>query len=141
MAEQEIAREERAEQVKNKGLVKPEDMNFVPKRWGYEVWITNNEKYCGKILFIRRGHQCSFHEHKLKDEVLYIREGRCDFRIHDPSIHKEGEEDHFVLEAGEAWHVTPGIIHQMTALSDVEIIEISTQHFDSDSYRKEQGKG
>lgn len=128
-------------EVEKNGLLTPESMNFVPKRWGYEVWIINTEKYCGKILFIKKGHQCSFHEHKIKDEVLYIREGKCEFRIHDPSIHEKNEEDTFILESGDAWHVKPGVIHQMTALSDVEIFEISTQHFDSDSYRKEQGKG
>ena len=132
---------DKKQEVAKKGLLTPENMNFVPKRWGYEVWIINTEKYCGKILFIKKGHQCSFHEHKIKDEVLYIREGKCEFRIHDPSIHEENEEDTFILESGDAWHVVPGVVHQMTALSDVEIFEISTQHFDSDSYRKEQGKG
>lgn len=130
-----MSRDQRRLDVYNKGCIKSEDMNFVQKSWGYEIWITNNEKYCGKILFILKGRQCSFHSHLLKDEVLYIAHGQCQFTIHDPEIHEKEEEDIFILEAGEAWHVTPGVIHQMRALSDVKIMEVSTQHFDSDSYR------
>lgn len=107
------------------------DMNFVSKKWGYELWITNNEKYCGKILFIKQGKQCSFHYHKNKDEVLYVQTGRIKFRYQP-----EGEPERYQeLGPGEAWHVKPGLIHQMTALQDTTIIEISTHHEDSDSYR------
>lgn len=130
-----MSNDRKRELVLNDGLIRSKDMNFVPKKWGHEVWVTNTEKYCGKILFIRKDHECSMHSHLLKDEVLLIVKGRCQFRIHDPSIHSEGEEDVFILEAGDAWHVKPGVIHQMKALLDVEIFEISTQHFDSDSYR------
>ena len=129
------------DQVAAKGLIQPAAMPLVSKRWGYELWICNNEKYCGKILFFKRGHQCSLHGHKIKDEVLYVHEGQCEFRIHDPTIHEKHEEDTFLLSAGEAWHITPEVLHQMTAVTDVTIFEISTQHFDSDSYRKEKGTG
>ena len=29
--------------------------NRVEKEWGYELIIHNDEKYCGKILFIKKG--------------------------------------------------------------------------------------
>lgn len=128
----------RREDIISNGYLGHKDMKFVSKSWGYELWIVNSEKYCGKILFIKKGHHCSFHEHKIKDEVLYVRTGACKFRIHDPALHLEKEEDEFILNEGDAWHVRPGMIHQMTALTDTEIIEISTQHFDSDSYRQKE---
>jgi len=122
------------------GRILPSDMKYVSKAWGYEVHIVNTEKYCGKILFIRNSRKCSFHYHKLKDEVLYVTKGTCRFKIHDPSVHTEGCFDTFDLKAGEAWHVKPGLIHQMTAIDgDVEIFEVSTQHFDEDSIRVEVG--
>ena len=51
-------------------------IKFVPKGWGYEKWIANSEKYCGKLLFIAKGKQCSWHYHSLKDEVFYIQSGK-----------------------------------------------------------------
>jgi len=120
------------------GHIKNEDMTYVEKRWGHELWITNTERYCGKILHINNGSQCSFHYHKIKDEVLFIHSGTCHFRVYDPEVHVVGEEVHLTLKAGDAFYVRPGVIHQMTAVDgDVEIFEISTQHFDSDSYRVE----
>ena len=32
----------------------------VPKGWGYEKWIVNNDKYCGKLLFFNKGKKKSF---------------------------------------------------------------------------------
>lgn len=46
--------------------------NFVPKGWGFEKWIVNNEKYCGKILFFVKGKKCSYHYHEIKDETFYV---------------------------------------------------------------------
>jgi len=34
-------------EVKNMSF---ERLHMVPKGWGFEKWIVNNEKYCGKIL-------------------------------------------------------------------------------------------
>lgn len=115
-----------------------ENMKFVPKQWGYELWIVNNDKYCGKILFIKQGKQCSFHYHKVKDEVLYVQTGRIRFRWQEPTTDGVTNGGVQELGPGEAWHVEPGLIHQMTAIEDTTIIEISTHHEDSDSYRLEQ---
>ena len=30
-------------------------VNFVEKVWGHEEWIVNNELYCGKKLFVKKG--------------------------------------------------------------------------------------
>ena len=51
-------------------------IKFVPKGWGYEKWIVNNEEYCGKLLFLAKGKKCSWHFHKLKDEVFYGQSGK-----------------------------------------------------------------
>ena len=53
-----------------------EPIKYVPKGWGYEKWIANCEKYCGKLLFIVKGKQCSWHFHKLKDEVFFVQSGK-----------------------------------------------------------------
>ena len=115
------------------GLIKPTEMKYVPKRWGFEIWIVNNEKYCGKKLFIRQGKYCSYHHHKDKDEVLYIESGRIWM---NSSEENDPEWINAVdMKAGYAFHVTPGMKHQMHAVEDTMVIEFSTQHFDEDSYR------
>ena len=50
--------------------------HYVPKGWGYEKWIVNNDKYCGKVLYFIKGKKCSWHYHKLKHETFYIQEGQ-----------------------------------------------------------------
>jgi len=142
------------------GKIFNECMRFVPKSWGYESWIVNNEKYCGKILFIKQGQNCSFHAHHIKDEVLFVQSGRMNFisaSVSDvvkccdqafialPDFCKQSAamqkavlqnvlKKELVL-AGQAWHVETELYHQMVALEDTTIIEFSTQHFDLDSDR------
>jgi mannose-6-phosphate isomerase-like protein (cupin superfamily) len=112
-------------------------IKIVPKGWGREVWIANEERYCGKILEIRKGKKCSLHFHKIKAESFYLRAGRLIVRVQDSA---ESEAiDEFVLEAGQCMDVPIGMIHQMEALEDAELYEFSTQHFDSDSHRLVKG--
>jgi mannose-6-phosphate isomerase-like protein (cupin superfamily) len=120
-------------------LIQPADMTFVPKSWGWELWIVNSEKYCGKILFVKRGQFLSYHYHKLKDEVLYIQSGHARFVISENEDGSDPTEN--LLYEGQAYHVTTGCPHQIEALSDLTIIEFSTQHFDSDSIRLSPSKG
>ena len=113
------------------------EIKFVPKGWGYEKWIVNKPEYCGKILFFAKGKKCSWHYHKLKDEVFYINSGKL--------LVAYGYEDDLsqatevILEKGDNFHVEVGMRHQMTALEDTQMFEFSTQHFDSDSYRVIKG--
>jgi len=113
------------------------EMNFVPKGWGFEKWIVNNDEYCGKLLYFVKGKKCSWHYHELKDEVFYIQSGKMLVKYSDSdSIDKANE---MLLEKGDNFHVYRGLRHQMIALEDTELFEFSTQHFDSDSYRIQKG--
>lgn len=105
----------------------------VKKGWGYEKWIVNNDKYCGKLLFFNKGKRCSWHFHKIKDETFYLQSGLI-------SLYYGWEEDLsksevLILEPGDSFHIPIGLKHQMVALEDSELFEFSTEHFDSDSYR------
>ena len=108
-------------------------MKYVEKGWGYEKWIVNKEEYCGKLLFFKKGKQCSWHYHKKKDEVFYLQSGKMIVRYSDgdnPELAKQ-----IILEAGQNFYVYTGLRHQMYALEDSELFEFSTQHFNSDSHR------
>ena len=111
----------------------PLPMKHVPKGWGWERWIVNCPEYCGKLLFFNKGKRCSWHFHKIKDEVFYLQSGKMMvyYSMND-DIEKANQ---IVLNAGEKFYVPTGLRHQMVALEESELFEFSTEHFDSDSYR------
>ena len=86
-----------------------------------------------KALVLCKRKKCSWHYHKLKDEVFYIQSGKILVRFSDEDEIEKCETT--ILEKGDNFHVYRGLRHQMEALEDTELFEFSTQHFDSDSYR------
>jgi mannose-6-phosphate isomerase-like protein (cupin superfamily) len=100
----------------------------VPKVWGEEHWIVNRD-YCGKKLVLKQGFRCSLHYHQEKDEVFYVIRGRV--------LLEYGSAER-VLLPGDAQRIAPGTVHRFWGLEDSEIIEFSTHHEDSDSYRIEE---
>lgn len=109
------------------------EIKFVPKGWGFEKWIVNCEEYCGKLLYFVKGKRCSWHYHKLKDEVFYIQSGKIKLLYSDEDDLCNAIE--VILNVGDKFHIYRGLRHQMIALEDTELFEFSTQHFDEDSYR------
>jgi hypothetical protein len=100
--------------------MKPE---YHQKGWGYEMWIHNDADYCGKLLFFEKGKRCSYHYHKLKTETFYLQDGKM--------LIMHGDSDNY----GEAKET----LLQMVALTDCNLFEFSTQHFEEDSYRVLKG--
>ena len=112
-------------------------IKYVNKGWGHERWIVNKPEYCGKLLFFDEGKQCSWHYHKIKDEVFYLQSGKLLVKFSDCDDINLAEE--IVLEAGQNFYIYQGLRHQMLALEDSELFEFSTEHFDSDSHRIAKG--
>ena len=112
-------------------------IKIVPKGWGYEKWIVNTELYCGKLLHIIKGNQCSWHYHMLKDETFYLQEGKLLVKYSDDDDRDNAKE--MIMERGDKFHVYTGLRHQMFALEDSDLFEFSTEHFDSDSTRVIKG--
>jgi quercetin dioxygenase-like cupin family protein len=103
------------------------------KAWGHELWIINNEFYCGKLLVFKAHKQFSMHYHLLKDEAWYISKGEFEYKFIDTET---AELRSKIVKKGDCIHLMPGQPHQMLALTEgATIFEVSTQHFDSDSYR------
>lgn len=108
-----------------------EGVLIIPKLWGYERWLENNNKYCCKLLSLNKGYQCSLHYHKEKDEMFFITKGHVRLEIEDKVVH---------MRAGNFMRITPGSKHRFTGVEDSIIIEVSTHHDESDSYRLEKSK-
>ena len=106
---------------------------FVSKEWGWEDWIVNKEEYCGKILFLKKGMNTSWHFHKIKDEVLYVNQGRVDIAYGVKDEYREHRKQE--LTPGDSFHVARELRHRIIALEDTYLFEFSTQHFDDDSHR------
>ena len=77
------------------------------------------------------------HYHLLKDEAWYISKGEFTYKWIDTETATEHEQ---VVSEGDCIHLMPGQPHQMLALEEGScIFEVSTQHFDHDSYRVKPG--
>jgi Cupin domain. len=93
----------------------------------------------GKILHINAGHELSVQYHNRKDETVHLLSGEIVYRVQ-----KEGDDvlDDMKLKVGESFRITPGTIHQMVALTDCDVLEVSTPEIDdvvrlSDKYGRE----
>ena len=108
----------------------------VPKGWGEELIIENNEMYCGKLLIFKEGCRFSMHYHLIKDETWYVNKGEFIYRWIDTESAETIEQK---LKVGDVVRQRVGQPHQLIALTDGEVFEVSTQHFDEDSYRIVKG--
>lgn len=107
-------------------------MKIVQKIWGHEEWIINTDRYCGKILTLKPGFECSYHYHKEKDEGFYVLRGLVYLML-------EGEDR--ILHSGEVQRILPGQRHKFASLEGVsKMIEFSTHHENSDSYRETESR-
>jgi mannose-6-phosphate isomerase-like protein (cupin superfamily) len=108
----------------------------IPKGWGEEIIICNHELYCGKILVFKKGAKFSMHYHMIKDETWYVNKGKFIYRWIDTET---AEVLEIVLNVGDTVRQRPGQPHQLECIEEGEVYEVSTQHFDSDSYRVWKG--
>lgn len=117
-------------------LTKKTTTSRVEKGWGYEVIIVNNDLYCGKILHFKAGAKFSMHFHMKKRETWYVTSGLFVFRWINTANADVVEE---LLKPGDTITNFVGDPHQILCQEEGDIFEVSTTHFDSDSYRV--GKG
>ena len=100
-------------------------ITHVPKPWGHETIWARTDTYDGKILHINAGEALSVQYHNVKDETVYLLSGQLIYRIWDGDRPRNVD-----LKIGDAYRVTPGTIHQMEAVTDCDILEVSTPHLD-----------
>jgi mannose-6-phosphate isomerase len=93
------------------------------KPWGHELIFAAVEgKYVGKVIHVNAGHSLSLQYHKEKEETSCVISGEALIQ-HGPSPDRlVGER----LAAGDSIHLPPGVLHRITAISDLEFAEVST---------------
>ena len=119
-------------------MIKPEVIEgcYVPKGWGNELIIENNEMYCGKLLRFKSNCRFSMHYHMNKDETWYVQKCKFVYRWIDT---ENADMNESILRKGDVVRQRPGQPHQLEALTDGVVFEVSTHHEDSDSYRVFKG--
>jgi len=98
----------------------------VDKPWGHELIFASTQRYVGKILFIRAGEALSLQYHRQKDETIRMESGEMDLVV-GPSVE---ELERVRMGPGDTFHITPGTIHRMIALTDCTLFEVSTPELD-----------
>jgi len=112
------------------------------KPWGHEIRFAQNDKYLGKILFIKKGHRLSRQYHELKDETIFVQHGTLILELGLPDV---SSFERKTLGYGERFRILPGVIHRFCAPDDapVTLIEVSTPEIDDvvrleDDYKRIQ---
>ncbi len=99
---------------------------FVEKPWGHEEIFAETERYVGKLLVVKAGESLSLQYHEVKEETLRIFEGSISF-FTGPDIDNIERSD---LGPGDVFHIPPGCVHRMEALTDCTMLEVSTPELD-----------
>lgn len=101
-------------------------MRRVEKPWGHELIWADTDLYVGKVLHVKAGHALSLQYHEKKDETIHLWRGRMKFWVGPSADRLELIE----MAEGDSYRVTPGTVHRMEAITDVDILEASTAHLD-----------
>jgi quercetin dioxygenase-like cupin family protein len=112
--------------------VQPQVVN---KGWGSELIFANGE-YCGKLLRFNKGGKSSMHFHVHKRETWYVSKGSLMLTTINPA---DAECSSRVISEGDVIENIPGHPHQLEAIEESIIFEVSTRDFEGDSYRIAKG--
>ena len=96
--------------------------------------FTMMKNIVGKLLvFPKALSNFSINYHLKKKESWYVQSGKFKFKWFNL---EDGELQEQFLNVGDSVLIERGLPHQLVSLEDNSIIiEVSTEHFDSDSYR------
>lgn len=111
-------------------------VEIVPKGWGKEIIFVNNDEYCGKLLCFEKDKKFSMHYHIQKKETWYVSKGSFILiwvETNTGTTHTE------YLKVGDVITNERGEPHQLIAVEDAEVFEVSTKHYDEDSFRMWKG--
>jgi len=97
----------------------------VDKPWGHELVWARTDRYVGKILHVRAGHVLSLQYHQRKDETMHVLAGELILRTQQGDTLASR-----AFKAGETVHIPPGLIHQIEAVVDSDVLEASTPELD-----------
>ena len=115
----------------------PKSKSLGPRLWGKEnLLVLMSKKLTLKKILIKKHKKGGLQYHHKKNECGYIIKGKLKIRYDDGS----GVLKQKTLNRGNFFHFPPGLVHQEIALSNCEILEASSPHF-NDRVRVENKYG
>ena len=118
-------------------VVFPVAQSVGERPWGTEDLLALvSKQFSVKRLKIKAGNKGGLQYHRFKDEVAIMISGEMLIRydLGDKILQEK------IVKAGEVVHFPPGLVHQEEAITDCEIIEASSPHF-NDRVRVEENYG
>jgi mannose-6-phosphate isomerase-like protein (cupin superfamily) len=114
------------ENIFEQSVVFPVAQSVGERPWGTEDLLALvSKQFSVKRLKIKAGNKGGLQYHRFKDEVAIMISGQMLIRYDlGDKILKEK-----VVNAGDVVHFPPGLVHQEEAITDCEIIEASSPHF------------
>lgn len=108
------------------GPVSASGSSRVDKPWGYELRWAITDRYLGKVIHVDAGHSLSLQYHVQKDEAILVLRGELDLVLEDG----EGELVTHRMGEGMSARVRPGRRHRFVAVTDVDLVEVSSPEID-----------
>ena len=106
-----------------KTFITPPYQKRVEKPWGYEIIYTPDDAPAtGKILHVNAGKRLSLQYHDIKRETLCLIRGEGIITLSN----EKDEPIDIKMELHKGYHVVPGQVHRVTAVTDMDFIEAST---------------
>jgi len=99
------------------------------REFGAVIIDVINRKYCKKLIIQLPRQKHPYHFHKKKEETFQILSG-------DLEVEKNGNP--FYLKEGDLFLVEPGQWHKFSTLDGVIFEEISTTHYNNDSFYQDE---
>ncbi len=106
------------------------------KAWGSETWIINRPEYCLKYLDFKKDKKFSMHFHTIKKETWTVQSGKFILKWINT---ENADKNEIILEKDMIIDIPRFLPHQIICIEEGRIIEVSTEHFEEDSYRVEKG--
>lgn len=112
--------------MKKSKVIFPKVKSIGKRDWGKEELLVLISKVLTlKRLLIKKGKKGGLQYHHIKNECGYLIKGKLIVRYDGG----DGKLKKKILSAGSCFHFPPGSVHQEEAMTDCEIIEASTPHF------------
>ncbi len=121
----------------NQTVIFPIAQSVGDRPWGSEDLLALvSKQFSVKRLKIKAGNKGGLQYHRFKDEVAIMISGQMLIRydLGDKVLREK------IVNAGDVVHFPPGLVHQEEAITDCEIIEASSPHF-NDRVRVEESYG
>jgi hypothetical protein len=114
------------EKLTDQSTVFPQAQSVGERPWGTEDLLALvSKQFSVKRLKIKAGNKGGLQYHRFKDEVAIMISGQMLIRYDlGDKVLKEK-----IINAGDVVHFPPGLVHQEEAITDCEIIEASSPHF------------